>query len=346
MSTENLDSADLKAVDFGGLINEDVMQQIWDISNIPLPFSDRVASDTTGNSYAEWTQDRLQDVDIDNAVVDGSDITQDDTNTGARVGNRCQISVKRIAVSTRADSSDTIGGAGGESYQVMMRQRELRRDREAISLLNQASVADDGNATPGRLGGFPSWLTTNTSRGVGGLDGGFSAGTVAAATPGEARGLTETLVRDIAQSVWEQGGNPNLLMSVPSVIRGLSEYMFTSSARIATLQRNEQGMGAATAVGTVNVFLTDFDVTLEMVANRLQQTYDSGDLTPVPVADVFVMDLELVRNSFLHGYRVEPQAKTGLSEKRQMIVDGTLKMLNEEAQGVIADVDPTVAVTQ
>ena len=346
MAADNLDHADLSAVDFNGLINEDVMQQIWDISNIPLPFSDRSASDATGHEYAEWTQDKLQAVDTDNAAVDGADITKDDTNTGKRVGNRCQIMTKRIAVSTRANEANSIGSAGSVAYQVMMRQRELRRDGEAIFLEPQASVQDDGASTAGRLGGLPSWLTTNTSRGTGGADGGFSGGTVAAPTPGEARGLTETLVRDIAQSVWEQGGNPGVLMSTPSVIRNLSNYMFTSSARIATLQRNEQGMGAATAIGAVNVFLTDFDVVLEMIPNRLQQTYSSGDVSPVDVANVFILDMEMIRRTFLHGYRVEDQAKTGLSEKRQMAGDMTLKILNEEAQGLIADIDPTVPVAQ
>ena len=37
-----------------------------------------------------------------------------------------------------------------------------------------------------------------------------------------------------AQEAWEEGADPTLLMSVPSVIRKLSEYMFTSSSRIAT----------------------------------------------------------------------------------------------------------------
>ena len=37
MSTANLDGADLAAVNLGGLINEDVMQQIFDISDIRYP---------------------------------------------------------------------------------------------------------------------------------------------------------------------------------------------------------------------------------------------------------------------------------------------------------------------
>lgn len=53
MSSANLDSADLKAVTKGGLIREDVMNKIWDISKIPLPFTDLIGSDTTNNEYKE-----------------------------------------------------------------------------------------------------------------------------------------------------------------------------------------------------------------------------------------------------------------------------------------------------
>ena len=340
MSTANLDGADLAAVDFGGLINEDVMQQIWDISNIPLPFSDRVASDSSANAYTEWTQDRLQVVDLTNAKIDGQDtITEQDTNTGKRVGNHHQISTKTVKVSTRARESDTIGFSDTLAYQVMMRQRELRRDVEAISLENQASLADTG-AAAGTVGAFPSWLESSTFRGVGGADGGFSSGIVDAPTPGTAREGTETLIRDAAQSVWDLGGNPTTLMSTSGAIRGLSEYMFTSSARIATLQRNEQGSGAGTAIGAVNVFLTDFGVTLTMTPNRLQQTH--VDAVATQVVDMFLMDFEFVRHTFLHGYRVEPLSKTGLADNRQMAVDWSLKMLNEEAHGVVADVDPAL----
>ena len=346
MADENLDAADLAAALAGGLINESVLQQIIDISNIPLPFSDMIGSQASGNQFREWTIDKLQDVDLDNAAVDGSDFVKDDTNVGTRVGNRHQILTKDIAVSTRARSVDTVGFADTLAYQVMMRTREVRRDLEATSLENQASVVDDGSAVAGRLGALGSWLTTNTFRGVGGADGGFNTGTglTVAPTEGTARGLTETLVRDVAEAVWLQGGNPTVAMSIPGVIRALSTYMFTSSARIATLQRETKpGLSAAEAVGSVNVFLTDFDVILELRANRLQQTYDSSGTA---VANLFVLDPELLAHSWLHRWRADPMGKPGLSDKRQISGDVTLMVLNEAGHGVVADIDPTVAVVE
>ena len=343
MSTTNLDSANLKAVADNGLIREEVMNQIWDISSIPLPFTDMISSDSIKNSYSEWTEDTLQAIDPDNAAIDGADLTGDDSNTGLRVGNHAQISTKIVAVSTRAIESDTIGRSDELSYQVMMRQRELRRDVEAIMCGQQASIADDGSVTAGLSAGFGAWLTTNAVRGATGADGGYGAtspGIVDTPTPGTVRALTETLIRDVAQAVYEEGGNPTKLMSTPGAIRGLSEYMFSSSARIATLtSETTQSKEAATAKGAVNVFLTDFGVVMEMIPNRLQQLADTTNV------NVFIIDPEYVRQGFLHGYRVEPQAKTGLSEKRQMIVDWTLKVLTEKAHGVVADVNPALAVT-
>jgi hypothetical protein len=299
-----------------------------------------IGTETSKNPYKEWTTDELAAPDLTNARVDGSDSTGNDTKVGARVGNHHQISAKVVRVSTRAQESDTIGRSNELIYQVMRRQQELKRDVEAIMLSNQASVADDGNTTAGKSAGLPSWLVTNDYRGAGGSAAGFSTGIVAKAVPGTARALTETLVRDCVQSVYEQGGDPTKLVSVPSVIRKFSEYLFTSSARIATLMADQGKSGnPATALGTVNVFVTDFG-TLDFVPNRLQRLNDLATDT----ADVFVIDPQYLSLSYLHGYRTEPLAKTGLADVRQMAVDWTLVVHTEKAHGVIADIDPTLAV--
>ena len=354
MSTANLDSADLKGVDHNGLIHEDVMSRIWDISNIPLPLTDRIDSDDADNAYKEWTTDKLQDPDTENARVDGSDtVDNNDTNPPAdpgtvgynaepaRQGNHCQISTKTVKVSTRSRNSDTIGQSDSLGYQVMMRQRELRRDVEAIMLTNQASLADDGDTVAGLSAGLGAWLTINSDKPADGVFGGFANGIVAAYTPGTARALTETIVRDVAENVYNEGGDPSMFMSVPTVIRKFSSYLFTSSARIATLQSDTgQAKESVTAKGSVNVFVTDFDVVLDLVPNRIQQVVSAG------VANAYILTPEYLALAMLHGYRTEPLAKTGLADKRQMAVDWTLVVNTQRAHGAILDIDITADVTQ
>lgn len=333
--------AALKARPRGGLVPEDVMGKIWDISKIPLPVQDLFGEDSHSNEYAEWTKDKLGTVNVNNQVVDGSDAPADNNALGTRVGNHSQISVKVVSASTRARDGKTLNMGEAYAYQVMMRQQELRRDIDAMALANKASVADDGAAVAGVAAGLDAWITTNTNNGATGANGGFQTGSglVTAATPGTARALSEATIRNVAQAIWEGGGNPTVLMGRPAVIRRLSAYMFTTSAQVATLMSDiKEKRGAAVATGSVNVFVTDFGVVLEMMANRLQQPTSAG------VSTVFLIDPERAHLSYLSRIQTIGLAKTGLADKGEMFADWTLKVMNEEAFGAIRAIDETLAV--
>ena len=139
---------------------------------------------------------------------------------------------------------------------------------------------------------------------------------------------------------------PSHLMSVPSVIRNLSEYMFTSSSRIATLTGDTKNRGPASAMGSVNVFLTDFGVELRFMPNRLQQAYDSDGGSTGDAAVAMLIDPDYAAISYLHGYRVEPLSKTGLADNRQMAVDFTYVVNEPRAHRALFDIDINAAVTQ
>jgi hypothetical protein len=340
MATGNLDSADLKAAVDGGIVEEDKMNEIWDISHIPLLFTEMLGTpDPVHNSNPSWTQDKLQAIDVNNALVDGADAGTDDSNVGTRVNNHCQISGKWVFVSTRARNSKVIGMQDSLAYNIMMRQRELRRDVDAIMQGQQASRADDGSAVAGLSAGFGAWLTTNAFRGALGADGGYGATSpniVDAPTLGTGRALTETLLRDAAQAVYEEGGDVSKLFTTPTMKRRISEYFYTAEAAIAPMTSEVgQTQAMATAKGAVDVFYSDF-AALELIPSRTMQ------VTAVADCNVYLIDPEHVRQGLLHGYLVEPLAKTGLADKRQMIVDWTLKVLDESAHAVVADVDFTV----
>lgn len=342
MSTANLDSADLKGVQSGGLINEDVMQQIWDISHIPLPCTERMGSDSASNEYTEWTQDKLAAQNLNNAQIDGSaQNTANDAKSGKRLGNHCQISTKTVQVSSRADASDVIGMGRETAYQVMMRQRELRRDVEGIRLSGQGSQEDNGDDEPGKAASIFAMCKTHNNVGAGGSVPGFDNATkvVGAVVAGTKRGLTETMVRDMCQDIYIAGGDPSVFMARPEIVRKFSEYCFTSSARIATLTTQAgQDEGPLTAKGAVNVFVTDFGVTLDLIPNRLQPTVAAG------VSNILIGDFEYIDEAMLRGYQTEELAKVGLSTISMMSVDWTNKILNDEAIGGIFDIDHTVDV--
>ena len=60
---------------------------------------------------------------------------------------------------------------------------------------------------------------------------------------------------------------------------------------------------------------------------------------------MFIIDPAYLRQGFLEGFSVEPLAKVGLADKRQISGDCTLKVLSRDAHGKISDVDVAAAVT-
>ena len=336
-------SADLKALTLGGLINEDVMAKIWDISRIPLPFSDIIGRDTHDNSYTEWTQDSLAAVDLTNAVVDGADATTADAAGGGRVGNHSQISEKGVSVTQRAQHSATIGRSNELSYQIKMRQQELLRDIEAIMLSEQASIADNGSSVAGKSGSFSAWLTTTTSNGASaGADGGFNTSTSVVDAPngGDLRAYSETLLKARVLGAYEANGNVTHLMSTPTLIQRLNTFLLTSSANIATPTANVTGTSPVNMVAqnAVNVYATDFNTVLIIEPNRLQQPITGAEV------NVFYIDPSKVALSFLEGVNVKPLGKDGLSDKRQMSADWTLKVYDEAAHAVDRGINAATAV--
>lgn len=355
MAQFNLDAYDLGDVDLDGVINEDVMQTIFEIDPVDLPFHDMAGRETSDNQYKSWVKDALETPSLANAQVDGADLVESPPTTSgdettskmARIGNHHQISTKTVKVSTRAQKVDTIGYANALVYQLRQRQKELRKQCEATACSPQASV-EATDTVAGKTAGAAAMFETNI---INGTAGGFSAGIFSGPTPGTARALTETDVRDAGEMAYNEGGNPTKLMSVPKLIRKLSEFLFTSSARIGTIQTDvnrgsvndgEYGHQGVTAIGAVNVIVTDFQ-TLEFVPNRSQLMYDNGG---TDCCDVFIMDPEYWAVTYIQGMETEALAKMGLSDKRMMSVDWSIIAKQEKSSAIIMGVNPALAVTE
>ena len=352
MSSANLDAADLAAaLAAPGLIHEDVIDTVYNLDEgIPTPFTDMVRSGSHSNPYSEWTEDDLTAVDTANAVIDGADATGNDTKVGLRVGNRQQISDKTVRISHVSEAIDSIGSIARMAYQTAKRMMDLRRDVEAIACGRQASVVDNGSTTAGKTAGLGAWIATNTSFGTSGAAGGFDSSTklIDTPTPGEGRALTWAAVRTQLEAIYTAGGYPSVLMTVPGLIKGINTFLFGSGGDPyrAAPTANVQGTSPATqaAQGWITVVLSDFGISLSLVDNRLQQVYDSGDTTPVDVADVFLLDPAYLGLSYLGGYRNDVLGKTGHSDMRMLSTTWMTKCFREDAHALIADCVPTTAV--
>lgn len=301
---------------------EDLTDMIYDISPTETPFMNGIARDSAKAVFHEWQTDVLEAAAA-NRAIEGDDPTAKTFAATTRVGNYCQISQKTVIVSGTASAIDQAGRADELAYQVAKRGKELKRDMEFALTQNQASSAG-GAGTARSLASLESWLATNkTSLGTGTAQTtpGYASGVVAAPTDSSVAGtFTKASLDAIIKECWTQGGDPTVIMVGPhnrTVVSG-----FTG---ISTLETRADGGADVTLVGAVDFYKSNFGI-LKVVPNRFQR-----DKT------AFVLDMDYWCVSFLRPMQLNPLAKTGDSEKRQMLCEYTLKAKNEASSGKITD---------
>ena len=244
MAVGNVDGRDLANIKTGGLIKESVMDKIHDLSKISLPYTDMVGKSTHRNERTDWILDKLEAPDLTNAVVDGSDAGPAADASGERVGNHSQTSTRVISVSHRADDSDRFGAAKEFAYQLQRASEHLRRDIEAISLSDQASVPDNGSTTPGKTGALGSWLASNVleADGAGVAATGYDHATGKTTQPDAvdaAKALSFDAIKSAIQHVYEEGGDVSVLMARPTMIAKISEFCYGSDVPIASITADQ-----------------------------------------------------------------------------------------------------------
>lgn len=335
-STGTFDRYDLSTN--GDTAREDLSDVIYNISPTETPFQANAGRATASNTLHEWQTDALATAITSNAHVDGDEFSGDTLNDPERIGNYCQIARKDIVVTRRADRVNKAGMKSALAYQIAKAGKELKRDVEAQLMGVDVASPGDSSTAP-TSAGLVSWLKTNTDRGQSGTDPALSSTTYGypdtAAGNGTDRALSEATLLGIIEDCYTQGGNPDTIMVSPTVKQRISNYMYGSSARIATPYQDHgktPGDGAR-VVGAVDYYVSDFGV-LHIVPNRFQRD-----------DDVFVLDMEYFSVAYLDGYKTEKVAKVGDAERRMLLVDYTLCSKNEAASGIFADCDESLAMT-
>lgn len=316
-------------------IREQLADVIYNISPEETPFISNVGRKNVANTLFEFQTDSLASVDTTNAVIEGAGATASDASATAtkRMQNYTQISRKVISVSGTEEVVNKAGRNSELSYLLAKASSELKRDMEAILTRNQAAVAGDAS-TARKTASLEAWLRTNTNRGTGTTDGAnptLSATTSgypdAAATDGSAdalREFTETLLKDVVQSVWTEGGDPSILMVGPTQKQKASTF-----SGIAAQRYMAPSDAPSTIVGAADIYISDFG-SISIVPNRFQRDRSA-----------FVLDPEYASVCYLRDFEVVDLARVGDSEQKLLQCEYGLEVSNEAAHGVIADIDVT-----
>lgn len=290
---------------------EDLTDVIDRISPTETPFMSMIAKTKATNTLHEWQTQALASA-ADNAQAEGDDAAATAVVPTVRLNNRTQISSKTASVSGSQESANSAGRKSEMAYQMALRSAELKLDME-FGLTQNAVLA----TAPRKSRGLVGWMdSANTNGGVGYVAPNYT--TNVAQTDGTLRAFAETQLKDVAQKVYAQGGNPNVIMMGPLQKQTFSTF---TGGRVMNTDADDKKVTAS-----VDVYVTDFG-TLKAVPNRVQRA-----------RDVFVLQSDKWALAMYRPFFTQDLAVTGDAMRKQILVEYCLEAKNPKASGLIADV--------
>jgi hypothetical protein len=290
-------SGTLKTFDQVGK-REDVEDIVYDISPTDTPMLTSIGTSTAGATLHQWLQDSLAPV-ATNANVEGADAGTASTVTQTTKTANTQIFDKVVQVSGTAEAVGTYGRTSDLAYAIAKAGKEIKRDIEH-SFVGAGQAGTAGNSSTARqLTSAANQINSATTN-----------------TAGSNRSLTEALVLDVAQKVYEKGGNATQMQVTPS--------HSVTVAGFATASGRQRDFGSSTTVvNSVDILVTPFS-TISVVPNRF-----------LNANTVLMLDTEYWSRAVLRPMQTVVLAKTGDSDKRQMLTELTLVCEHDEASGKI-----------
>lgn len=292
-------------------IREDLSDLIFDISPTDTPFLSSIGKTKATQTLHEWQTDALAAA-ASNAHIEGDDSTADALTATTRLKNSTQILKKVRLVSGTSRVVDTAGREDELDYQIAKGMKEMKRDLEK-DLTGPAGRVAGNSTTARKMRGYECWITTSGSYGAGGSDGADTTDV----TDGTQRVFTETMLKTEIKNCFTEGGEPDVLMVGP-----FNKQVASGFTGGATRFDNSEDKKL---VAAVEVYVSDYG-SFKIVPNRFQR-----DRTGL------LIQTDMWKLAVLRPITREKLAKTGDSDKVQLVWECTLESRNEKSSSKIAD---------
>jgi hypothetical protein len=305
---------------------EDLSNVIYRIDPTEVPFLSGIEREKSSAVKHEWQTQALDAATSTNAAQEGADADTDAATPTVRLFNYTQISDKVARVSGTQRAVKTAGRDDELDYQALLKGLALKRDMETILLTNQAqstglydSLGSVSNAR--KLGSILAWIYTNQTLATASVGATAPNGATIRidASPQSCKAFTEASLKTVLQSIWTNGGKPDTIMA-----GGFNKQQFSLFTGRATQMEDT---GTKKIIATVDAYESDFGK-LKVIANRFQRT-----------RDVLVLQMDMWALATLRNMAEVDLAKTGDSDRRQIITEYTLAARNEKASGGVFDVN-------
>lgn len=290
---------------------EDVQDEIYIISPVDNPVCSMSRTIRASGKLHEWTQDALQAA-AKNAAVEGADAGADESLPVEELNNYCQIMEKVAQITGTLEDVDKYGRDSEMAYQLELRYGELANDEEL------AVVGAPGGTRQSKVAGDSS-----TAREMASLHNQLDTSVVLYATDDRLVGGTpittvaelEAVLLEAHLATYTAGGNPSYLMTNPANSQYISAFAYATGRQRDI--RNERRL-----INVIDLYASHYGE-LDVVLDRNQDSCYLG------------LDFNYLATPVLRTTRDWPIAKTGDSDKRQILRESTYAVLNDKAHFMV-----------
>lgn len=229
-------------------------------------------------------------------ILEGAEAGTPIKSSRGSLSNICQIIEKVTQVSGTAQALNPAGIGNSFDAEIADRLLETKRDLEWYFL--NGTKAEEADSTPRQMNGLINLVNTANV-----IDG--------------TAGLTEDLLLDALQKMWDHGAQGEYFTFVNASVKRLINRLAKAGDNIRFV-KGDEGIGKMFGV-TYNRFESDFGI-LNMVLDR-----------HTAANTLFAVDLEQVEIAELRGTFYEDLPKAGDYQKGHIINESTIKLLNSYA---------------
>lgn len=306
----------------GNKIAEDFHDTVYMISPTDTPLVTMAKRYKASNTLHQWTYDALTAAGA-NAALEGADADPTARAQPTTLGNYNQILKKEVSISGTFEAVNKYGRKSEVAYQTAKMAKEIKRDLEYAAVRNQASSA--GGATTARtMAGIEGWISGNRILASGTTSGtttGYTGGVVGAPTDGSTTVFVEADLKLALGAAWTDGGDASVIM-----MSSTNKAKFDAFTGIATRFNDVKGATSANIIGAADVYVSSYGVH-KAVLNRYMRD-----------AAVLCLDPDHVGIAFLRPFEKTQLARTGDSERFQIVGEATLVVTNPDAHAKVQNV--------
>lgn len=258
------------------------------------------------NTLHEWIQETLEAVG-DNAQPESGEAPADASNDPTRPVNVTQIFAKTAKISG-TELGDNLRRVGGNrmNRELMKKMKSLKNDIEFALIRGSiaSGVASSSAASARRLRGVKNWITSNTTN-VSGTS------------------LTETIMNDLFELVWQAGSNVDAVYTPMKGKRRVSAFTAGSTKNVDLKDRR--------LVNAVDVYESDTAKMVKLFAHR--HVTVSGDYTAAatPGFDLLGLTEDTWATAWYRKPLTKDLAETGDFKAKEIITELTLEALQQAA---------------